>query len=384
LMRETAAVFDQVPVDELNPDETEGAAVNGVATGAEAGDKEAHIDALINNAQQLLGDESYGQVFDAALNDILGDIKEDLSEFGVNYDEWFSERSLVDNIDSVLDKLKASGHVYEKGGAEWFRSTDFGDDKDRVVRRDNGQTTYFASDIAYINNKLERGFDRVLYVFGADHHGYTERMHAAVQALGHKRERLEFLLIQFANLYRGGERVSMTTRGGSFVTIRELRDEVGKDAARYFYVMRKYQQHLDFDIDLAKSESNDNPVYYVQYAHARICSVLRQLDQRQLTHDNAAGLAALERLSEPEEAELMTLLAKWPEIIERAATAREPHQVTGYLRDLANGLHSYYNAHKVLVDDEPLRQARLTLLVAVKQVLVNGLGVLDVSTPEVM
>lgn len=384
LIRDTSDVFANLPVDALNPDESAADASAGVSPGAEDGDKEAHIDGLIRNAQSLLGDNAYRSVFDTALEDILGDIKDDLGEFGVRYDEWFSERSLTGDVDRVLEKLEAGGHLYEKGGAQWFKSTAYGDDKDRVVRRDNGQTTYFASDIAYVNNKMERGFDRVLYIFGADHHGYTERLHAAVQALGYERERIEFLLIQFANLYRGGERVSMTTRGGSFVTIRELRDEVGKDAARYFYVMRKYQQHLDFDIDLAKSESNDNPVYYVQYAHARICSVFRQLEQRTMLHDLEAGRAALDRLQEPEEADLLTLLATWPEIVERAAESHEPHQITGYLRDLANGLHSYYNAHKFLVDDEPLRQARLTLLVAVKQVLVNGLGVLDVSTPEVM
>lgn len=397
LVKSAAEVFAGAPVDALNPNEADASGTDapsamvdtpdmptGLDVGAEDGDKEAHIDALIANAQSLLGENAYELVFNTALNDILDDIKDDLGEFGVRYDEWFSERSLGDDVDRVVKKLVDGGHVYEKDGAQWFRSTDFGDDKDRVVRRDNGQTTYFASDIAYINNKLERGFDRVLYIFGADHHGYTERLHAAAQALGHKREQLEFLLIQFANLYRGGERVSMTTRGGSFVTIRELRDEVGRDAARYFYVMRKYQQHLDFDIDLAKSESNDNPVYYVQYAHARICSVFRQLEQRGMAHDIAAGRAALDRLVEAEETELLTLLATFPEVIERAATAREPHQITGYLRDLANGLHSYYNAHKFLVEDEALRHARLTLLVAVKQVLVNGLGVLDVSTPEVM
>ncbi len=384
LIRKSEEVFADTPTDALNPNETATDAPAGIKPGADDGDKEAHIDALIQNAQKLLGENAYGSVFDTALEDILGDIKDDLGEFGVHYDEWFSERSLTDDVDRAIEKLAAGGHLYEKDGAQWFKTTAYGDDKDRVVRRDNGQTTYFASDIAYINNKMERGFDRVLYIFGADHHGYTERMHAAVQALGYERKRIEFLLIQFANLYRGGERVAMTTRGGSFVTIRELRDEVGKDAARYFYVMRKYQQHLDFDIDLAKSESNDNPVYYVQYAHARICSVFRQMEQRTMTHDLAAGQAALNRLEEPEEVDLLTLLATYPEVLERAAEAHEPHQITGYLRDLANGLHSYYNAHKFLVDDEPLRQARLTLLVAVKQVLVNGLGVLDVSTPEVM
>ena len=300
------------------------------------------------------------------------------------YDNWFSERSLTDDVSRVVEKLDKSGHLYVKEGVTWFRSTDFGDDKDRPVVRANGQTTYFASDIAYIDNKMQRGFDQVLYVFGADHHGYTARMYAACEALGHSRERLEFLLIQFAILFRNGERVQMSTRSGSFVTIRELREEVGKDAARYFYVMRKYSQHLDFDLDLAKSQSNDNPVYYVQYAYARICSVFRQLEQRQLDFDEAAGLAALGRLTETSETDLMTLLATFPELIQRAALAHEPHQLTGYLRDLANGLHSYYNAHKVLVEDDELRHARLCLLKAVRQVLGNGLALIDVSTPEVM
>ncbi len=348
------------------------------------GDKEKHIDGLVLQAQALLGAEEYRLVFDRALNSILNDIKQDLGEFGVHYDQWFSERSLVGDVQRVVDKLEASGHLYEKEGVRWFRSTDFGDDKDRAVVRANGQSTYFASDIAYIDNKLERGFDKVLYVFGADHHGYTTRMVAACEALGHERKKLEFLLIQFAILFRSGERVQMSTRSGSFVTIRELREEVGKDAARFFYVMRKYSQHLDFDLDLAKSQSNDNPVYYVQYAYARICSVMRQLEQRGLVFDQAAGLAGIGRLGETAETELMTLLATYPELITRAALAHEPHQLTGYLRDLANGLHSYYNAHKVLVDDDELRDARLCLLLSVKQVLANGLRLIGVSTPEVM
>ena len=355
-----------------------------VADEPAGGDKEKHIDDLILRAKALLGDEAYRVVFDAALDSILTDIRQDLGEFGVEYDRWFSERSLTGDVSRVVDKLEQSGHLYEKDGVRWFRSTQFGDDKDRAVVRSNGQSTYFASDIAYIDNKLQRGFDKVLYVFGADHHGYTARMFAACEALGHSRERLEFLLIQFAILYRGGERIPMSTRSGSFVTIRDLRDEVGKDAARYFYVMRKYSQHLDFDLDVAKSQSNENPVYYVQYAYARICSVFRQLEQREMVFDQAAGQAALARLTESAETELMTLLATYPELIQRAAVSHEPHQLTGYLRDLANGLHSYYNAHKVLVDDDELRHARMCLLVAVRQVLSNGLALIDVSTPEVM
>jgi len=366
-MRHSAkAVFDSVPADE-----------------PAGGDKEAHIDGVVAQARQLLGND-YDTVFDFGLNAILDDIKGDLKEFGVEYDEWFSERSLSNNVKSVVQKLDDAGHLYVKEGATWFKSTDFGDEKDRVVVRDNGQTTYFASDIAYINNKLERGFDKVLYVFGADHHGYTARLFAACEALGHSKDKLQFLLIQFAILYKGGERLQMSTRSGSFVTIRELRDEVGKDAARYFYVMRKYQQHLDFDLDLAKSQSNDNPVYYVQMAHARICSVMRRCEQLGLSYSQEAGLAALDQLKEPEEADLMTLLATYPELLERAALNHEPHQLTTYLRDLANGLHSYYNAHKTLVDDDSVRQARLCLLEAVRQVLLNGLTLIDVSAPEVM
>lgn len=359
-------IFDSVP-----PDEPAG------------GDKEAHIDGVIAQARQLLGDD-YITVFNLGLNAILEDIKQDLGEFGVEYDEWFSERSLSDHVKTVVQKLDEAGHLYIKDGATWFRSTDFGDEKDRVVMRDNGQTTYFASDIAYIDNKLERGFDKVLYVFGADHHGYTARMYAACEALGHDRAKIDFLLIQFAILYKGGERMQMSTRSGEFVTIRDLREEIGKDAARYFYVMRKYQQHLDFDLDLAKSKSNENPVYYVQMAHARICSVMRRCEQLGMAYNQAQGLESLNLLSEPEEAELLTLLATYPELLERAALAHEPHQLTTYLRDLANGLHSYYNAHKTLVDDDALRQARLCLMQAVQQVLYNGLTLIDVSAPEVM
>ena len=355
-----------------------------VADEPAGGDKEQHIDALIERARTLLGEANYQLVFDAALDSILADIKDDLAEFGVQYDEWFSERSIAADVQSVVKRLEQSGHTYEKDGVIWFKSSEYGDEKDRAIVRANGLSTYFASDIAYIDNKLQRGYDEVLYMFGADHHGYTSRMLAACEALGYPREKLQFLLIQFAILYRGGQRVQMSTRSGSFVTIRELRDEVGKDAARYFYVMRKYSQHMDFDLDLAKSQSNDNPVYYVQYAFARICSVMRQLDQRALAFDKAAGLSALGRLTETAETELMTQLAVYPELLQRAALAHEPHQLTGYLRDLANGLHSYYNAHKVLVDDHELRHARVCLLLAVRQVLANGLSIIGVSAPEVM
>lgn len=350
------------------------------------GDKEAHIDALIARAKEMLGTADYRRVFDLALNTILDDIRQDLSEFGVDYQEWFSERSLTEDgtVDRAIEKLQAAGHIYEEKGALWFRSTEFGDEKDRVVVRDNGIKTYFASDIAYHMNKLERGFDRLIDVWGADHHGYVPRVKAAMQAMGGDPKKLDVLLVQFAILYRGGEKAQMSTRSGEFVTLRELREEVGSDAARFFYVMRKCEQHLDFDLDLAKSQSNDNPMYYIQYAHARVCSVMRQLGEKGLDRDHARGAANLDRLSESHEEALFTTLAKYPETLEAAALNHEPHQIAHYLRELANDFHTYYNAHPFLVEDAELRDARLNLIEATRQVLANGLRLLGVSAPESM
>ncbi|MFA7095953.1 MAG: arginine--tRNA ligase [Gammaproteobacteria bacterium] len=350
------------------------------------GDKEEHIDALIARAKELLGPDAYRRVFDLGLNAILDDIRRDLEEFGVVYDQWFSERSLTESgaVDRAIEKLKASGHVYEKEGALWFRSTDYGDEKDRVVVRDNGQKTYFASDIAYHMDKLERGFTRVIDVWGADHHGYVPRVKAALAAMGNDPSKLDVLLVQFAILYRGGEKVQMSTRSGEFVTLRELREEVGNDAARFFYVMRKCEQHLDFDLDLAKSQSTDNPVYYLQYAHARVCSVMRQLAEKGLERDEARGRANLHRLTEAHEQALMVSLSRYPEVVEAAALSHEPHQIVHYLRELANDFHTYYNAHTFLVDDAALRDARLNLILATRQVLRNGLKLLGVSAPETM
>ncbi|MCU7935158.1 MAG: arginine--tRNA ligase [Candidatus Thiodiazotropha sp. (ex Dulcina madagascariensis)] len=363
------AVFDGIPADE--PD---------------GGDKENHIDALIDRSKRLLGDNRYRFVFELGLNTILDDIRDDLSLFGVNYDEWYSERSLTESgaVNKAIERLRASNRLYEKEGALWFRSTDFGDEKDRVVVRDNGQTTYFASDIAYHMDKLERGFDRVIDVWGADHHGYVPRVKAALQALGDDPSKLDVLLVQFAILYRGGEKVQMSTRSGQFVTLRELRKEVGADAARFFYVMRKCEQHMDFDLDLAKSESSDNPVYYVQYAHARICSVFQQAAEQQIRFESEPNAVDYVRLSEPHEQSLLTSLAKYPEIIESAALNEEPHQLTHYLRELANDFHTYYNAHKFLIDDARLRDARLHLILATRQVVRNGLNLLGVTAPEKM
>ena len=350
------------------------------------GDKEEHIDALIERARTLLGPERYREVFDLGLNTILDDIRRDLAEFGVEYAEWFSERSLTEDgtVARTIERLKDSGHVYKKDGALWFRSTDYGDEKDRVVVRDNGQTTYFASDIAYHMNKMERGYTRVIDVWGADHHGYVPRVKAALAAIGDDPAKLDVLLVQFAILYRGGEKAQMSTRSGEFVTLRELRQEVGKDACRFFYVMRKCEQHLDFDLDLAKSQSADNPVYYIQYAHARVLSVWRQMAEKGLQWDQADGARHLQRLTESHEIALMVSLSRYPEVIEAAAQNHEPHQIAHYLRELANDFHTYYNAHQFLVDDAALRNARLTLIQATRQVLANGLGLLGVSAPDSM
>ena len=353
--------------------------------GQPEGDKELHIDDLIVKAKNLL-DSHYAEIFKIAVDSILADIKEDLEGFNVRFDNWFSEKSLMDSgvIDAALEKLQAAGKIYEKGGALWFKSTDYGDEKDRVVVRDNGLKTYFASDIAYHFNKLERGFDVLIDIWGSDHHGYIPRVRAAMEAMETDPSQLEVLLVQFAILYRGGEKLAMSTRSGEFVTLRELREEVGVDAARFFYVQRKSEQHMDFDLDLAKSQSNENPVYYIQYAHARICRVLSQSVDKGYELDLNAGLANLDKLTLEHEADLATELSKFPDIIARAAVVYEPHQISYYLRDVANAFHSYYNAGQFIVEDDAVRQARLTLISATKQVLQNGLKLLDVSAPDSM
>ena len=353
---------------------------------SEGGDKETHIDALIAKAKNLLGVQAYREVFNAGLDNILDDIKNDLLEFGVDYQRWFSEQQLMDDgsVDKALGRLQTSGHLYEKDGATWFASSTLGDEKDRVVRRENGQYTYFASDIAYHMNKLDRGFEQIIDIWGADHHGYIPRVKAAIQALGADSDKLKVLLVQFATLYRGEEKVQMSTRSGEFVTLRQLRDEVGKDAARFFYVMRRSEQHMDFDLQLATSKSNENPVYYVQYAHARVCSVMRQLVEKGFKRDSASGMDHLKLLTEEHESNLLTTLERYPETLERAALAHEPHQLILYLRELANDFHTYYNAHQFLVEDANLRDARLNLIDAVKQVLTNGLDLLNINTPEAM
>lgn len=350
------------------------------------GDKEIYIDAIVTKAKELLGAAHYQIVFDIALHSILNDIRDDLAEFGVTYQNWFSERAFVqtDVVDRNLKELEKKGLTYEREGALWFRSTDFGDEKDRVLVRSNGVRTYFANDFSYHINKFERGFEYVIDIFGADHHGYVPRVKAGMQARGIQPNQLTYLLVQFVTLYRNGEQVQMSTRSGSFVTLRELRDEVGNDAARYFYVMRKCEQHVDFDLDLAKAQSNENPVYYIQYAYARICSVLRQLSEKSMTYHQAEGLQHLARLIEPHEIQLMSILGRYPTLIRNAAIQYEPHMLTNYLRELATDFHSYYNSHPFLVDDSDLRNARLTLILAARQILANGLKLVGVNAPERM
>jgi arginyl-tRNA synthetase len=344
--------------------------------------REAHLDALIARAKALLG-EDYETVHRHALDTQLADCRDDLDGFGVRFDRWFSEKSLFDGgaVAQAVARLEAAGHLYRQDGALWFRSTDFGDEKDRVVQRENGAFTYFASDIAYHLGKFDRGFDRVIDVWGADHHGYIPRVRGALAACGANPDRLTVALVQFAVLYRGGEKVSMSTRSGQFVTLRELRTEVGNDAARFFYVLRKSDQHLDFDLDLAKSRSNDNPVYYIQYAHARICSVFEQWGGHDTPALDEADLAALDG---EHELVLLDRLAAWPETLEAAAAELSPHLVAFYLKDLAGEFHSYYNAGKVLVDDLRVRHARLALLDAVRSVLAAGLDLLGVTAPARM
>jgi len=348
---------------------------------APGADPDAALDALIARAKALLGD-GWRTLHGFALERMLADQKDDLAGFRVAFDRWFSEQSLYDSgaVARSVARLGERGHLYEKDGALWFRSSAFGDEKDRVVRRENGQYTYFASDIAYHADKFARGYDRVVDVWGADHHGYIARVRGALAALGLDPERLTVALYQFAVLYRGGEKIAMGKRSGEFVTLRELRREVGDDAARFFYVLRKSDQHLDFDLDLAKSESTDNPVYYVQYAHARVCSVFAQWGGA------AAALrgAALELLGGERELALMQRLAEFPPAIEAAARELAPHSLAFYLRSLAGEFHSYYNAERILVGDEALRAARLALCAAVRQALANGLALLGVSAPEKM
>ena len=361
------------------------ASAEAEASNAEDGVVEERLDGVIAAIRAALGEAKFRIVFAVALDSVLGDIKDDLREFSVTPQRWFSEQSLIDGggVDASLNLLRERGILYVRDGATWFRSTQFGDDKDRVVIRENGQRTYFASDIAYHLDKCRRGYDLLLNVLGADHHGYVPRLRAVLQAFGESPDLLEVQLVQFVVLYRGQEKVQMSTRSGEYVTLRELRNEVGNDAARFFYVSRSNDQHLEFDLELAKSQSSDNPVYYVQYAHARVASMLERMRAEGLPPTDPAS-ADLGLLTTREEESLMRALSRYPEVIELAAQNRAPQHVVHYLRELAAEFHQCYNAHRVLVDEPSLRNARVALAIGTQQVISNALGLLDVSAPTSM
>jgi arginyl-tRNA synthetase len=362
------------------------AVLAGLPADAPAGDKEAYIDALISRARELIGSDGFRAVLELSLAEMLADIREDLSEFGVRFDVWTSERAFADSgaIDHALAVLKQQGRLYVQEGATWFRATEFGDEKDRVVVRENGQKTYFASDIAYHLAKRERGFARLIDVLGADHHGYVARVRAGLMAMGQPGDCLEATLIQFVSLFRGEEKIPMGKREAQFVTLRQLRTEVGNDACRFFYLTRSHDQPLDFDLELAKSRSNENPVYYIQYAHARVASVMKQLAARGLKFERAAGLKHAGLLTSTHEQAVLRAVTRYPEVLEQAALMRTPHTLVHYLRELANEFHTYYNAEGFIVEDAALRNARLALVLGVQQVLRNGLTLLGVSAPESM
>jgi len=359
---------------------------NGIRSKDSNQNKEKFIDELIEYAKKTLGIEKFNHIRDKSLTLIKLDIKEDLEQFGVSFDSWFSEQDLTKSgsIDKALSKLKEAKLLYKEDGAIWFKAKKFGDEKDRVVIRENQNKTYFTSDIVYHHDKKIRGYSHLIDILGADHHGYIARVKAGLNAMGHNPKDLEVELVQFVSLYRDGEKQAMSTRSGEFVTLRQLREEVGNDAARFFYILRSNEQHLDFDLELAKSKTNENPVYYIQYAHARISSVFHQLEEKSFQYDEKNGFKNLNLLTTKKERELMTTLSKFPEILLLAAKNRAPHNLAQFLRELAHEFHSYYNASIFIVDDQDLRDARMTLIKATQIVVANGLKIIGVSSPTSM
>ena len=355
----------------------------------ETQETEEDLDKLIEWGKSFL-QENFEEIKEFSLRAIMSSIKEDLKLFGVNHNLWFNESSMYFNkvglpdIDKSIKLLDESGFLYEKEEALWFKSTEFGDDKDRVVKRANGDNTYFASDISYHLDKYDRGYNRIVNVWGADHHGYLPRVSAAMEALGKNQDRLEVVFIQFANLLRNGKKVSMSTRGGEFIPLMELIEEVSSEAARFFYINRKADQHLDFDLDLAKSQTKDNPLYYIQYAHARICGVFETLKKEGRKLNQDLGLDNLDLLNLDKEIEIQKMLLQYPEVISRAAEHSEPHLICYYLKDLSGLFHSYYNSERFLVDNDKLMNSRLFLLKGTKQVISNGLEILGIDAPQSM
>jgi arginyl-tRNA synthetase len=363
----------------------------GLPRDAPAGDKDEYVDALIARARELLGEAAFERVLQHGLDAMMAEIRDDLEGFGVRFDTFTSEREFSRSgaIDRAIERLRAQGHIYEKDGAQWFRATEFGDDEDRVVVRDNGVKTYFASDIAYHLDKRQRGFEILIDVLGADHHGYVARVRGGLAAMGEPVDCLEICLIQLVSLFRGGIKLQMGKREATFVTLRQLREEVGNDACRLFYLMRSNDQPLDFDLELAKSKSSENPVFYMQYAHARVASVMKELGARGLAYDDATGRAAAladggAQLRSAAARPLLVAISRYPEVIEHAAALRAPHMLAHYLRDLANEVHSFYAAERVLVPEDAARAARVFLLRGAQQVIRNGLAILGASAPESM
>jgi arginyl-tRNA synthetase len=329
--------------------------------------------------------EAVAAIYPWAAARIMDELREDMAAFKVAFDRYFSEQSLYDQglVDDTLADLRARGHLYDADGAVWFRSTTFGDDKDRPLVKSNGEKTYITPDLAYHRDKFLRGYDLLIDVWGADHHGYIPRLKAGLEALGLDPIRLEALLVQMVSLLRDGVPVSMSTRAGEYVTLREVLDEVGADAARFSYLLRRFDSKLDFDLEVAKRQSNENPVYYVQYAHARISSVFKKAAEEGLALTKIEEIP-LDRLSEPEEGALIRHLASFPDVVEGAAVNLEPHRLTHYLMDLAGLFHPYYNRHRFIGENPGLSQARLFLAACVRQVVANGLGMLGVNAPETM
>ena len=352
--------------------------------------QEEDLDLLINLIRAKLK-KKFLELSEFSLKFILEGIKEDLNCFGVKQNLWFKETSLFSKtrkdpslMDKSMSKLEEGGFIYEKEGASWFRSSDFKDDKDRVVRRGNSQTTYFASDIAYHLNKYQRGYKKIINIWGADHHGYLPRVSAAIKALGEDVKKLDVVFIQFANLLREGEKISMSTRGGEFVTLKELMEEVTPEAARFFFINRKGEQHLDFDLDLAKKQNQENPLYYIQYAHARICSLFQKLNVEKKSYKEKIAIENLNNLNDGLEIEMMKILSQYSEVIAKSAKNYEPHLICYYLRELASSFHSYYNNQKILVENQRELQPKLFMLSAIRQVIFNGLTILGISSPTSM
>src|SRR6056297_1689453 len=379
------------PTGPLHVGHSRGAVVGDVlsrilkTTGFEV-DKEYYINDA-GNQMDVLGKSTlvrYKQVLgrEFAYDRCLETIKKDLKEFEIDFDVWFSERYLHDEnkIDEAIEKLEEKGYIYRENEAVWFKASEFGDDKDRVVVKSDGNKTYLAADIAYHLNKLERGYDKLINIWGADHHGYISRVKASIQAFGYPKDTLEVIVVQMVTLLRDGETVPMSKRAGNFVTMREVMEEVGKDAARYFYVMRSTDSHFDFDLELAKKENTDNPVYYIQYAHARIQSIMENLDE-DIDLDSEVDLS---NLTHEAEMELMKMMAHYPEMLKLSAERKEAHHVANYAYDLANAFHVFYNKCRVITDDKELSKARVYLVKAARQVLRNVLNVLGISAPDQM